>query len=431
MTPVTPALSDSSYGSVTRTGRGQYTYTPPATRDAAERTITFQYRAVDGEGASSAALATVTVRVPGATTAPVLPFVAADDLFELPEDGSVTGDVKTNDDLQGQSLADLSFLNTDPTVGTLSFDTATGTFTYTTPGQFVTVAGSIVTVTPTNIARLDNDEVVDLTIDYAVSDGFGAGVPNRLTLRIVGLDNGLGRLAGAYADTLSGKYNNHFGTQRDGDAACLTCHLPGRIFVDVDEVSECVQSPPVFNRYGEFLCLARANYPGSQPLESLAPRLSDAEPLFAPRAAATGVLEVGESAEPGTSVGVPLSLASAGLTLAGAASEIVSYLIVNQGAPDTRDPSGQFTVDPGGQVRVSSRLSPGLYSFSVLPVNDAGQVNGAGQPRPGIPGFYPSEERNQTVVSVRVVEERVQTRDDRASTVGSHCAPRARSTSRS
>lgn len=264
------------------------------------------------------------------------------------------------------------------------------------------IEGSVVLVKPTVLRELDDDEAAVIEISYKIDDGLAEPVENTVTQQILGIDNGLGRLAGLYADSISSRYNGHFGGLSEASGSCHTCHLPGRVDADVDSVDECVQSPPVFNNYGLKLCLNRdAKTPA---LADLARRMKEAEAEFAPRLSPAVGLTVQETAAPGDLIGFPLTPSSTGKTVDGGIANIIDYLIVADGAISKTDASGQFTVDATGQLRVAdgAQLVPGLHSFVVLPVNDAGQKDNSGAIIRGRPGFYPFEEANQTTFSINV-----------------------------
>lgn len=266
------------------------------------------------------------------------------------------------------------------------------------------------------LVGLDNGENAQLTFTYDVSDGIAPAVSNSLTLTVIGLDNGLGRLAGAYADSISRRYNNHFGGTAEANGSCHTCHRPGQVDADVDTVDECRQNPPVFNEYGLQLCLNRNASQG--PLTDLVRRMADAESDFAPQLNPVARITIDETTQPGAAVGAPMTARSTGKTVDGAAAQIVEYLIVNAGQPAQTDASGQFTVSPQGQLQIapSAQVQPGLYSFVVLPVNDAGQKDNNGALIPGRPGFFPNVASLQTTVTVEVSAVLVQTQDDSAVT---------------
>lgn len=266
------------------------------------------------------------------------------------------------------------------------------------------------------LVGLDNGENAQLTFTYDISDGTAPAVSNSMTLTVIGLDNGLGRLAGAYADSISRRYNNHFGGTALANGSCHTCHRPGQVDADVDTVDECRQNPPVFNEYGLQLCLNRNASQG--PLTDLRRRMAEAESEFAPQLNPVARIDLDETASPGTNIGAPLTVRSPGKTVDGARAQIVEYLIVNAGVPSRTDESGNFTVTPQGQLQIApgAQLEPRPYSFVVLPVNDAGQKDNDGNPVPGRPGFFPNVANLQTTITIDVAAVLVQTQDDSAVT---------------
>lgn len=272
----------------------------------------------------------------------------------------------------------------------------------------VSVTGSSVTIDPTAFSELDNDEFADVTVSYQVSDGTRS-VPNTLRVTIIGLDNGLGRQPGAYADTLSDRYVSvdfgpHFEGQSSEPSACLTCHASlATVDADVDTVDECRQEPPVFTAYGLELCLNRSA--GTPPLTDLLRRMIEAEPNYVPVLAATDTLQVQQSASAGTPIGDPLTTSTTGRDVFGAKAQIHSYLI-SRGEklpPATTDKDGMFRIDKNGQIFVASNaLEAGPHTLYVIPVNDAGQRDDKGA-RISAPGFFSQKLGPESAVTIEVL----------------------------
>ncbi len=387
---------------------GTFTYTPVLNDTGVQ---TFQYEASDGTGSDSA-IVTLTISPdndpPTVTAVTLAPRNVSEAAFPVNLVGPEFAADIDGDTLTASSIAVSIVLNeTDSTP--VIFDQA----------DVVSISGSTITFSPTALGALDDDESADITVTYLVSDGFSVPVGNTATLRILGLDSGLGRIAGLYADQISSRYNGHFGGTNQANGSCHTCHLPGRVDADVDSVDECVQSPPVFNTYGLNLCLNRdANTPA---LADLRRRMAEAEPEFAPRLQSTPRFVIDETLVPGDAIGAPLPVASRGKTVDGGASDILEYLIVSGGVLSNTDESGLFTVDTSGQMRVApgATLVPDVYSFVVLPVNDAGQKDNAGNLRPGVRGFFPFETSLQTTYTVEVGAVPPETVADTATTLSS------------
>ncbi|MFD1343707.1 Ig-like domain-containing protein [Litorisediminicola beolgyonensis] len=385
---------------------GSFTYTPLADDTG---TLTFDYLADDGTATDTA---TVTLTLTPVNDAPTAALIALGQRTEAEAD--LTADLLDSafvSDVDGDTL-----VVSDVAVLIQLNETDSNPVDYVETDVY-TIAGSTIILSPTALTDLDNDESAEITVTYNISDGTAPTIGNTLTLEIVGLDNGLGRLAGLYADQISSRYNGHFGGINQANASCHTCHVPGQVDADVDTVDECIQSPPVFNSYGLGLCLNRdASTPALADLER---RMSEAEPEFAPRLAAAPRFVIDETIPAGDAVGGPLSVASTGKTVDGLTADIVDYLVIAGGALSQTDETGQFTVDDGGQIRVASgaTLTPGVYSFTVIPVNDAGQKDNSGNLRDGIPGFFPFDTANQTAFTVEVNAVLPQTVADTASTL--------------
>lgn len=259
---------------------------------------------------------------------------------------------------------------------------------------------NIVTFDPAQFSELDVNESATFTFTYFVEDPDSqrTAAPVEITQTVIGLDNGLGRIAGQYADTLTERYNGHFLPSTIVNDSCHSCHLPGHVNVQVRSVDQC--STDVFNPYGFAICIDRdASAP---PLTDLLRRLVSREPEFAPQLVSAPPLQIDDTAPTGTPVGTPLS-ANPGKTVQGTPSTIVDYAIVGGGGQlqDTDD-SGQFTVDSNGQVMVAGALKPGVYTLDIRPINDAGQLDTSGNPRPGVRGFYPVDRSLLRFVTVTV-----------------------------
>ena len=376
---------------------GTFTYTP-ALNDTgdADNEVDFEYQVSDGALTDTA---TVTIEITPQNDAPEAVTIAETQVNELQADfvRDLLDATFVNDpDGDALTVSDVTLNISSP----VSIDSAT-TFS---------VAGSALTIKPGAFAELDNDQSADLTFTYTISDPDAATTQNTLTITITGIDNGLGRQAGAYADTLSSRYNNHFLGQNLANASCHSCHLVGRVGVDVDSRDQCEQTPPVFNPFGLQICLNRD--PDAEALSDLVRRLREAEAEYAPQLTSTATLFVEESAAINTEVGDPLT-ASPGRKVTGAPSQIVTYLFGNDSSapPSSTDPTGQFKIDDSGQIRVASAsVAAGTYNLIVLPVNDAGQLDREGNERSGIPGFFPVE--NGGIVTVQVLGENPQVVDD-------------------
>ena len=394
-------VNEPETGTLTFRADGTFDYVPdPDDVGGDDNAVSFDYTVSDGSSTDSAR---VTIAITPVNDTPVVTAIALADVTEAV--AAFSQDLLDSDvvsDVDGDTLeaSDIDVQITSP----VEVDEAAA----------VRVAGSEVTITPEAFDTLDNDQNAEITITYTVSDGTET-VENTLTQTIIGIDNGLGRTAGLYADTISARYNNHFGGTAQANGSCHTCHLPGQVSVDVDTRDECVQSPPVFNEYGLQLCLDRdATAPA---LSDLRRRMADAEPEYAPTLnAPAGIFRIPQSAARGTQVGDRLT-AQPGRTVGGLASSIVTYLIVNGDTPSDTDASGQFAVSASGELSVRAEaLVPGTYSFVVLPVNDAGQRDNAGDLVADIPGFYPVEATLQTSVTVEVLPEGPVAVDDVAAT---------------
>ena len=381
------------FGTLTLDANGSFTFTPEADKNGQ---VTFEYTVFDGAATDTGS---VTLNISPVNDAPRVDVIALTSRDEAAAD--FVQDLLSPDrvvDVDGDSLtvSDVQFTLVDPPNLQVR------------RSDFVTRQRNILTFVPTaygekgsgDLVGLDDNETAELTVTYFVSDGIADPVENTLTLTITGIDNGLGRLAGAYADTISGKYNGHFGGTAQANGSCHTCHLPGRVDVDVDTRDECVQSPPVFNAYGLNLCLNRDADQAA--LADLNRRMSEAEPRFAPSLPAVDRIEINQTLMSGDAIGVPF-VADPGLNVDGNVTEIVDYLIVANDVPSRTDEDGQFTIDASGQLRVATdNLIPDTYNFVVLPVNDAGQRDNAGNLRNGIPGFYPTVPQLQTIITVVV-----------------------------
>ena len=259
---------------------------------------------------------------------------------------------------------------------------------------------NIVTFDADQFSVLDNGESATFTLTYFVEDGDGqrTAAPIEITQTVLGLDNGLGRIAGQYADTLGDRYNGHFLPSTVQNDSCHSCHKPGQVNVQVRTVDQC--SADVFNPYGFAICIDRdASQP---PLSDLLRRLVSREAEFAPQLTNASPLEVDESVSVGTPVGVPLA-ATPGKTVQGTPSSVVGFSIVSgSGALRDTDDSGQFSVGSDGQVTVAGALTPGIYTLDIRPINDAGQLDTNGTARANIPGFYPIDRSLLRFVTITV-----------------------------
>ncbi|MGJ8558361.1 MAG: Ig-like domain-containing protein, partial [Sulfitobacter geojensis] len=395
LSEVTFTSDDVSSGTLTFRSNGTFDYMPAAdfSGDA-----TFVYRLGDGTSIDSA---TVTIRVAEGNDAPVVSPIQLVSANESRD--PVTADLLISSsvsDPDGDTLsAENIVVSTSllPAGTTVSFD----------PDSAVTVEGREVTITPALFEELDSGETVNITVSYDVSDGIEA-VPNTLRITILGLDDDLGRVAGAYADTLSSRYvSNTFGPHFDGQSAapssCLVCHASlATIDADVKTVDQCVQTPNVFTQYGLDLCLNRDA--GTPPLTDLVRRMAAAEASYAPVLTPTDTLQISQSATAGTAIGAPLTTSSTGLDVFGSTARIHSYLInAETGTPATTDPTGQFAIDESGQISVaSSALVAGTYTMTVFPVNDAGQRDNSGT-RIARAGFFRQSPGPESAVTIEVI----------------------------
>ncbi len=386
----TTVLQSPKFGAVNLQLNGKFTYTPnlDATGAPGTNIDSFDYVLSDGIATD---IATVTVTITPQNDPPVANTVALSTITE-------TQGIQTLDLLNAQFV-----LDADGDVLAIS----NFAFSIVAPPSLTsqalnpTLVGGTLRFDPVFFAPLDNNESAALTFTYDVSDGTAPAVQVTIPYQIDGLDNGVGRVAGAYANSLSSRYGGHFLGQNQANASCHTCHNVNQVNVDIDTVNQCTKT--VFTEYGFALCKARN--PGQQPLTDLVRRMAQTEPLFAPRLNPVPALSIDETAAVGDLIGAPVT-AQAGLTVQMLPTTIVSYAMVASETPSaitltTKDSTGQFSVDASGQLRVASRLIPGVYSFELIPINDAGQLDDAGLPRPS-PGFFPREKAGRSTISITV-----------------------------
>lgn len=384
---------------------GTFDYSPPADFNGV---ATFTYTFTDGSNVSQTA--TVTLNVAAGNDAPTVRPI---ELLSVNE----TADPFTRDLIDPQFVRDPEG---DPitvqNVVTTITPRPTGTAVEYDEAAAVSRDGSVVTIDPGVFEQLDSDEFADIEIAYEVSDGQQTTF-NTLFVTINGLDADLTRVAGAYADTLSARYTSdafgaHFPAQASGQGSCLNCHSDlSTIDVQVRTVDQCVQSPNVFTQYGLDLCLNREA--SAPPLTDLIRRMAAAEADYAPVLAATETLQVQQSAGVDTPVGAPLTTSSTGRDVFGAAAQISTYLIntADGTTPGSQDPTGQFKIGDNGQISVAGTLTPGTYTFAVLPVNDAGQRDNNGA-RLAKRGFYNQNPGPESAVTIEVIGDLPVTVDD-------------------
>lgn len=381
----TTVVTPPAFGTLALATNGSFTYTPVANSTGAPTTNqdSFTYRLSDGAAVDDAT-ATITITpvndapTASAIIAPTVDESAAQQSLELLQAGSVS----------------------DPDGDTLTVSNVTLTIvapTLTSPTVNFTVSGSTLSFDPADLSDLDENEVADLTFSYQISDGTAAPIGNTLNIQVIGFDNGVGRVAGAYADTLRARYNNHFLDQNAADASCLTCHQVGQVNADVDTVNDCTST--VFNAYGLMICQARDT--SQPPLSDLSRRLAQVEPMFAPKLTSSEAIQIQDSLVPGDPVGSPLA-ADPGRTVDNTASTIRSFAIVNGSTLGTTDATNQFRIEDSGQIRVAGVLTPGVYTLDIRPINDAGQKDNSGSARPN-DGFYPIETSLLRFVTITVV----------------------------
>ncbi|MFY0646028.1 Ig-like domain-containing protein [Sulfitobacter geojensis] len=395
LSEVTFTSDDVSSGTLTFRSNGTFDYMPAAdfSGDA-----TFVYRLGDGTSIDSA---TVTIRVADGNDAPVVSPIQLVSANESRD--PVTADLLISSSVSDPDGDTLSAENIVVSTSLLPAGTTVGLD----PDSAVTVEGREVTITPALFEELDSGETANITVSYDVSDGIET-VPNTLRITILGLDDDLGRVAGAYADTLSSRYvSNTFGPHFDGQSAapssCLVCHASlATIDADVKTVDQCVQTPNVFTQYGLDLCLNRDA--GTPPLTDLVRRMAAAEASYAPVLTPTDTLQISQSATAGTAIGAPLTTSSTGLDVFGSTARIHSYLInAETGTPATTDPTGQFAIDESGQISVAgSALVAGTYTMTVFPVNDAGQRDNSGT-RIARAGFFRQSPGPESAVTIEVI----------------------------
>jgi hypothetical protein len=261
-------------------------------------------------------------------------------------------------------------------------------------------SGNVLSFDPRDLRELDETQTATLTFTYLVRDQAGATARGSLVVLVDGTPNGLGRVAGKYADTLAGRYNNHFLPSAAANGSCHSCHKVGHVGDTV--ANECPRD--IMTAYGHALCVLRGDAP---PLEDLRRRLRLVEPDFAPRLNPVDTITIGTSVRRGDRVGRRLTVATPGQTVHGRPAKIHSFefMVNDDGDLDEVDPSGQFEITPKGQIRVASaRVRPGRYILHVRPINDAGQLTSDGKPRAS-PGFYPIQPGLVNSVTVEVVDD--------------------------
>ena len=398
--------SPASDGTVTMQPDGTFTY---LTDQDFNGTDSFLYTVKNAAGEQTV---NVTLNVQAANDAPVAvsaPDLVRDDFVESVAIDLVSSTYVT--DIDGDTLT-VSDLQVDSVVESFR---APSEISYDQADLFL-LDGTTLNVFPDVLEDIDDGDFLEITFSYEARDPSGETARPTVTVRINGVDNDLGRTPGIYADSISARYNNHFkGFAEAGNGACLTCHNPGRVLVDIDFKSDCTAE--VFNEYGLTLCLDNSVDVGSA--GNLAIRMGNAEPQFAPRLSVPAEqLQVDENAEPGTPIGDPLTVESTGLTIDGDPTEIVQYLISRgeASAPATVDTSGNFEISANGQISVAAgaQLQPGSYPIFILPVNDAGQKGADGVLQSGIPGFFPVAD--PSAVTIYVGASPTEPQDDRVST---------------
>lgn len=377
---VATIVRQGALGNVALATNGDFTYTPNPNASGVD---SFEYQLSDG---SAFATATATVTIDPVNDPPVADVVAAPAInesqgpqaFDLLDPNFVS-------DVDGDALtvSDVTTMINAPALSA--------------PDIMESVVGSEYRFDPATLSDLDEGEMATITVDYQVSDGVSAPVAGRLLITVLGLDNGLGRIAGEYANTIRARYNEHFLTSDQANASCHSCHNVGQVDADIDSVNDCTAT--VFTPFGLDICLARDS--GQEPLADLLRRLQQVEPDYAPQLLSAPAAAIAEDAGIGDPIGEPLT-ADAGRTVDGTPSNIVGYGIVTGGQLASTDATGQFTVDDSGQLRVNRALTPGSYTLDVRPINDAGQKDDAGAPRVGIPGFFPVERSLLRFVTITV-----------------------------
>ena len=374
--------------------------------------VTFEYTLSARDG-TSADTATVTINVTPVNDAPMVTPIVLDSVNDLQAQFA-------------QDLADPRFV-TDVEGDTLNVSNVVVTITSPIAVDADTVVqqvGNSITIVPDALKLLDDDENALITVQYDVDDGSGdPAVPNTLTLTVVGTDNFPTRQPGAYATTLADKYSSqtfgdHFLGASEANASCHTCHLVGRVAVDVDLRSDCQQTPAVFNAFGLEICLDRTEE--TPPLGDLVQRLERAEARFAPSLVPVPAITIAESSNFGATVGTTLS-ANPGRSITGAVSNIQTYLLGVEsggtGKPSQTTADGQFSIDADGQITVATNdLKPGTFNLTVLPVNDAGQLDGNGNARPTARGFFQTVPGPESIVTIIVTAESPVALADQANT---------------
>jgi uncharacterized protein with beta-barrel porin domain len=392
-------------GSVVFTdGRGSFRYTPnPGATGDANGHDSFVYRLVDPSGRDD--FATVTLTFVRRNSPPVVTAATLATINE--QQGGQAIDLLSPD-----FVSDIDTPKDRLSVSNVVFSLSDESIV---PRANVspTLSGSMVTFDPAQFAALDVNQKTELVITYDVSDGEAAPVRNTLRQPVVGLDNGLGRIAGQYADTLRGRYNGHFEPASVQNDACHSCHNVGQVNVQVRTVAQC--NATVFNPFGLALCLDRK--PEDPPLVDLVRRLANAEAEFAPQLDQTKSIEVEESLPASSPVGPPLTAQqSPGKTFRGARASIVGFSFVRGDSLSAVDTTGQFRIANDGQITTVGALKPGVYTLDVRPINDAGQIDNAGNERPGIPGLFPVAQARLRFVTVTVRPTSRQPTDDVANT---------------
>ena len=350
-------------GTLDLNSTGAFTYTPRD--DDVSGMDMFEYALSDGKSTTRG-----TVRI---TINPVFDPIVAQKIEQTVNElqGTVAINLLDNDLIENRDNLPLTITQVDLSLTSAVAGLEAPDFTVSDQGILSFEFGAL--------AALDNDEQALLTFTYVISAG-GTSTVNMAEITVLGLDNGIGRSAGQYANTISERYNFHFQSTNQAPASCHTCHNPTQVDADVDTVNDCTAT--VFRPYGLMLCRARRE--GQDPLADLPRRLREVEPQFAPLLTSAPTIEVNEVTPVGTDLGAPLS-ATAGRDADGNTSTVLGFGFT--ATLQEVDPTGQFSVDRTGQLRVRGRLRPGVYPLDVRPINDAKQLDNAGSPGPTCPAF--------------------------------------------
>ncbi|MEM1266930.1 MAG: Ig-like domain-containing protein, partial [Pseudomonadota bacterium] len=374
-------------------------------------TDTFIYEITDGT-ATSAAIVTLTIEavdddpvVVAAVAAPPVSDRSGTVEINLLSDANVTD--PDGDELTVTEVV-LTSLDSPLDLTTIPFSEADGVLSF----------------EASDLNGLDDGESAALLFTYTVSDGSDPTVENVAAITVSGSDNGVIGNPGQYANTLSGRYNGHFGTQNDANASCHTCHEPGNVNADLDTLADCTATGPnglpLLTAYGRDICLGRPE--GAEPLSDLLRRLEVVEADYAPILADPGPLTISELDAIDTEI-ARLTTSQAGQTITGATADIIDYRFAepgNDAALRSRRLSpgnGFFRVGETGVLTLAERPAPGVYTLDIRPVNDAKQRDNEGADRDGIAGFFPVRTAQLTVVTITVLSEAVTAVDDTATTV--------------